>query len=39
MPNQNVIAMGVCTIAGGMFSTDSFSTVQKVDKLIVEILL
>ncbi|TYJ14148.1 hypothetical protein E1A91_A10G098200v1 [Gossypium mustelinum] len=29
-----VIAMGVCTITGGMFSSDSYSTVQGVDKLI-----
>jgi NADH:ubiquinone oxidoreductase subunit B-like Fe-S oxidoreductase len=29
-----VIAMGACTITGGMFSTDSYSTVQGVDKLI-----
>ncbi|KAF9605966.1 hypothetical protein IFM89_021292 [Coptis chinensis] len=30
-----VIAMGACTITGGMFSTDSYSTVQGVDKLII----
>ncbi|KAL5067366.1 hypothetical protein RYX36_018253 [Vicia faba] len=29
-----VIAMGACTITGGMFSTDSYSTVWGVDKLI-----
>ncbi|TYH88031.1 hypothetical protein ES332_D01G158900v1 [Gossypium tomentosum] len=29
-----VIAMGTCKITGGMFSTDSDSTVQGVDKLI-----
>ncbi|KAB2061570.1 hypothetical protein ES319_A10G094200v1, partial [Gossypium barbadense] len=29
-----VIAMGVCTITGGMFSSDSYSTVRRVDKLI-----
>ncbi|KAL2935206.1 NAD(P)H-quinone oxidoreductase subunit K chloroplastic [Bienertia sinuspersici] len=29
-----VIAMGACTIIGVMFSTDSYSTVQGVDKLI-----
>lgn len=29
-----VIAMGACTITGGMFSTDSPSTVRGVDKLI-----
>ncbi|KAK8604704.1 hypothetical protein V6N13_099635 [Hibiscus sabdariffa] len=29
-----VIAIGVCTITGGMFSTDSYSTVWGVDKLI-----
>ncbi|CAI0465281.1 unnamed protein product [Linum tenue] len=28
------IAMGACTITGGMFSTDSRSTVRGVDKLI-----
>nr|YP_009535680.1 NADH-plastoquinone oxidoreductase subunit K [Apostasia shenzhenica]AYJ83696.1 NADH-plastoquinone oxidoreductase subunit K [Apostasia shenzhenica] len=28
------IAMGACTITGGMFSTDSYSTVRGVDKLI-----
>ncbi|KAF3608562.1 hypothetical protein DY000_02048320, partial [Brassica cretica] len=28
------IAMGACTITGGMFSTDSYSTVRRVDKLI-----
>ncbi|CDY15330.1 BnaC04g42930D [Brassica napus] len=26
--------MGACTITGGMFSTDSYSTVRGVDKLI-----
>ncbi|XP_050203590.2 NAD(P)H-quinone oxidoreductase subunit K, chloroplastic [Mercurialis annua] len=29
-----VIAVGACTITGGMFSTDSYSTVRGVDKLI-----
>ncbi|KAI5436180.1 hypothetical protein KIW84_022587 [Lathyrus oleraceus] len=29
-----VIAMGACTITGGMFSTDSYSTVWGMDKLI-----
>ncbi|MCD7461353.1 hypothetical protein HAX54_045942, partial [Datura stramonium] len=29
-----VISMGACIITGGMFSTDSYSTVQGVDKLI-----
>nr|YP_009548756.1 NADH-plastoquinone oxidoreductase subunit K [Cryptogramma acrostichoides]AYW15731.1 NADH-plastoquinone oxidoreductase subunit K [Cryptogramma acrostichoides] len=29
-----VIAMGACTITGGMSSTDSYSTVRGVDKLI-----
>nr|YP_009403149.1 NADH dehydrogenase subunit K [Cyanea leptostegia]ASA34342.1 NADH dehydrogenase subunit K [Cyanea leptostegia] len=29
-----VIAMGACTITGGMFSTDSYSTIRGVDKLI-----
>nr|YP_010184451.1 NADH-plastoquinone oxidoreductase subunit K [Calochortus uniflorus]QVG63378.1 NADH-plastoquinone oxidoreductase subunit K [Calochortus uniflorus] len=29
-----VIAMGACTITGGMFGTDSYSTVRGVDKLI-----
>nr|YP_010321035.1 NADH-plastoquinone oxidoreductase subunit K [Parnassia tibetana]UJP70865.1 NADH-plastoquinone oxidoreductase subunit K [Parnassia tibetana]UUA67333.1 NADH-plastoquinone oxidoreductase subunit K [Parnassia pusilla] len=29
-----VIAMGACTITGGMFSTESYSTVRGVDKLI-----
>ncbi|KAL2922375.1 NAD(P)H-quinone oxidoreductase subunit K chloroplastic [Bienertia sinuspersici] len=29
-----VIAMGACTITGGMFSTDSYSTVRVVDKII-----
>nr|YP_010145020.1 NADH-plastoquinone oxidoreductase subunit K [Elsholtzia densa]QQL92424.1 NADH-plastoquinone oxidoreductase subunit K [Elsholtzia densa]QVL24906.1 NADH-plastoquinone oxidoreductase subunit K [Elsholtzia densa]QWV61545.1 NADH-plastoquinone oxidoreductase subunit K [Elsholtzia densa var. ianthina]WCH61676.1 NADH-plastoquinone oxidoreductase subunit K [Elsholtzia densa] len=29
-----VVAMGACTITGGMFSTDSYSTVRGVDKLI-----
>ncbi|KAL5067387.1 hypothetical protein RYX36_018274 [Vicia faba] len=29
------IAMGACTITGGMFSTDSYSTVRGVDKLIL----
>ena len=29
-----VIALGACTITGGMFSTDSYSTVRGVDKLI-----
>ncbi|KAD7117039.1 hypothetical protein E3N88_04307 [Mikania micrantha] len=30
-----VIAMGACTITGRMFSTDSYSTVRGVDKLIL----
>lgn len=30
-----VIAMGACTITGGMFITDSYSTVGGVDKLIL----
>ncbi|MFQ6639031.1 hypothetical protein Gotur_015904 [Gossypium turneri] len=30
-----VIAMGACTIIGGMFSTDSYSIVRGVDKLIL----
>ena len=35
MPNPKyVIAMGACTITGGMFSVDSPSTVRGVDKLI-----
>src|SRR6056300_568795 len=35
MPDPKyVIAMGACTITGGMFSTDSYSTVRGVDKLI-----
>nr|AUT83414.1 NADH-plastoquinone oxidoreductase subunit K [Carex flacca] len=29
-----VIAMGACTITGGMFSIDSYTTVRGVDKLI-----
>jgi NAD(P)H-quinone oxidoreductase subunit K len=29
-----VIAMGACTITGGMFSTDSYTTVRGVDKSI-----
>nr|YP_010692307.1 NADH dehydrogenase subunit K [Juncus roemerianus]UZM11269.1 NADH dehydrogenase subunit K [Juncus roemerianus] len=29
-----VIAMGACTITGGMFSIDSYSTIRGVDKLI-----
>ncbi|MBW4697815.1 MAG: NADH dehydrogenase subunit K [Aphanocapsa lilacina HA4352-LM1] len=29
-----VIAMGACTITGGMFSTDSYTTVRGVDKLV-----
>ncbi|XP_055806944.1 NAD(P)H-quinone oxidoreductase subunit K, chloroplastic-like [Solanum dulcamara] len=28
-----VIAMGACTITGGMFSTDSYSTVPKVQRM------
>ncbi|KAK3140738.1 hypothetical protein QOZ80_5AG0405140 [Eleusine coracana subsp. coracana] len=31
---QMSIAMRACTITGGMFSTDSYSTVRGVDKLI-----
>jgi|TARA_B110000259_G_scaffold135431_1_gene152554 NAD(P)H-quinone oxidoreductase subunit K len=35
MPDPKyVIAMGACTITGGMFSTDSYTTVRGVDKLI-----
>nr|YP_009425903.1 NADH-plastoquinone oxidoreductase subunit K [Deparia pycnosora]ASU94596.1 NADH-plastoquinone oxidoreductase subunit K [Deparia pycnosora] len=35
MPDPKyVIAMGACTVTGGMFSTDSYSTVRGVDKLI-----
>ncbi|MDG2991448.1 photosynthetic/respiratory NAD(P)H-quinone oxidoreductase subunit K [Candidatus Synechococcus calcipolaris G9] len=35
MPNPKyVIAMGACTITGGMFSSDSYSAVRGVDKLI-----
>lgn len=35
MPDPKyVIAMGACTITGGMFSTDSYSTVRGVDKSI-----
>nr|YP_009549933.1 NADH-plastoquinone oxidoreductase subunit K [Pyrrosia bonii]YP_009774203.1 NADH dehydrogenase subunit K [Pyrrosia subfurfuracea]QJQ36603.1 NADH-plastoquinone oxidoreductase subunit K [Pyrrosia sheareri]QJQ36954.1 NADH-plastoquinone oxidoreductase subunit K [Pyrrosia drakeana]AZA06611.1 NADH-plastoquinone oxidoreductase subunit K [Pyrrosia bonii]QIZ74816.1 NADH dehydrogenase subunit K [Pyrrosia subfurfuracea] len=35
MPDPKyVIAMGACTITGGMFATDSYSTVRGVDKLI-----
>lgn len=35
MPDPKyIIAMGACTITGGMFSTDSYSTVRGVDKLI-----
>jgi len=35
MPEQKyVIAMGACTIIGGMFSTDFYSTVWGFDKLI-----
>ena len=35
MPDPKyVIAMGACTITGGMFSTDSPTTVRGVDKLI-----
>nr|YP_010043946.1 NADH dehydrogenase subunit K [Securigera varia]QPF22176.1 NADH dehydrogenase subunit K [Securigera varia] len=30
-----VIAMGACTITGGMFSTDSYSTIRGLDKLIL----
>ncbi|KAL4182946.1 hypothetical protein AMTRI_Chr11g152770 [Amborella trichopoda] len=29
-----VISMGACTSTGGMFSTDSYSTIRGVDKLI-----
>jgi NAD(P)H-quinone oxidoreductase subunit K len=29
-----VIAMGACTISGGMFSSDSYTAVRGVDKLI-----
>ena len=35
MPDPKyVIAMGACTITGGMFGTDSYSTVRGVDKSI-----
>ena len=35
MPDPKyVIAMGACTITGGMFGTDSYSSVRGVDKLI-----
>lgn len=35
MPDPKyVIAMGACTITGGMFGTDSYSTVRGVDKLV-----
>jgi NAD(P)H-quinone oxidoreductase subunit K len=35
MPDPKyVIAMGACTITGGMFSTDSYTAVRGVDKLI-----
>jgi NAD(P)H-quinone oxidoreductase subunit K len=35
MPDPKyVIAMGACTITGGMFSTDSYTVVRGVDKLI-----
>ena len=35
MPDPKyVIEMGACTITGGMFSTDSYTTVRGVDKLI-----
>lgn len=35
MPDPKyVIAMGACTITGGMFSTDSYTTVRGVDKLL-----
>ncbi|MBE9042651.1 NADH-quinone oxidoreductase subunit NuoB, partial [Oscillatoriales cyanobacterium LEGE 11467] len=35
MPNPKyVIAMGACTITGGMFSVDSPTTVRGVDKLL-----
>lgn len=35
MPDPKyVIAMGACTITGGMFSSDSYSAVRGVDKLI-----
>ncbi|KAL4190783.1 hypothetical protein AMTRI_Chr07g26420 [Amborella trichopoda] len=30
-----VTAIGACTITGGMFNTDSYSTIQGVDKLIL----
>ncbi|XP_062116867.1 NAD(P)H-quinone oxidoreductase subunit K, chloroplastic-like [Humulus lupulus] len=32
---EYVIAMGACTIIGGMFNTDSYSTIRGVDKLIL----
>lgn len=35
MPNPKyVIAMGACTVAGGMFSTDSYTALRGVDKVI-----
>nr|TKW39215.1 hypothetical protein SEVIR_1G163900v2 [Setaria viridis] len=35
MPESKyVIAVGACSITGGMFNTDSYSTVRGVDKLI-----
>ena len=34
MPEPYVIAMGACTITGGMFSADSTTAVRGVDKLI-----
>jgi len=35
MPDPKyVIAMGACTITGGMFSTDSYTTLRGVDKLL-----
>ena len=35
MPDPKyVIAMGACTITGGMFSTDSYTVVRGVDKII-----
>ncbi|KAF1876960.1 hypothetical protein Lal_00033885 [Lupinus albus] len=35
MPTPKYVnAMGACTITGGMFSTDSYSTVRGIDKLI-----
>lgn len=34
MLEPKYVVMGACTITGGMYSTDSYSTVRGVDKLI-----